>query len=84
MASKQKTQWRQILEAAEDQGLLVERPGERYNGDGSRKKGGSHIRVSNPETGAFIFVACTPSDFRALRNDIAWMRRDLGFVWNGR
>lgn len=76
--------WKQVLRAAEKQGLLVEKPGDRRNGDGSRKKGGRHTRISNPETGAFVFVPQTPSDWRSQLNSISQMRRDLGFEWKGR
>jgi hypothetical protein len=82
-ARKNAEQWEKILEAAEKQGLLVERPGDRYNGDGSKKRS-RHIRITDPATGNFITVANTPSDWRALKNDIAWMRRDLNFIWQGR
>lgn len=83
MASKDKKYWQQVLEEAEEQGLLVERPGERRNKDGSRKKS-RHTRITHRVTGDFVTVANTPSDRRSSLNAIAEMRRRLGFVWNGR
>lgn len=79
--SRNQKGWDQVLVAAEKQGLRVERPGTRRNADGSRKKGGKHIRVTNVETGRFVFVSNTPSDYRGIKNDIGWMRRELGFQW---
>lgn len=83
MASKDSKYWKQVLKAAERQGLRVERPGDRRNKDGSRKKG-KHIRVTNPETGVFCVVANTPSDTRGILNAISHMRNMVGFVWQGR
>lgn len=81
--SKDAKFWNQVLKEAQEQGLTVERPGERRNKDGSKKKGGRHIRVSNPETGDFCFVSSTPSDYRGILNEISWMRRKVGFTWKG-
>lgn len=75
--------WDQVLDEATAQGLVVERPGDRRNGDGSKKKS-KHIRITHPTTGDFVIVANTPSDYRAILNNISWMRRELGFVWKGR
>lgn len=82
MASKNLKQWNQALAEAEEQGLTVERPGDRRNKDGSKKKS-THIRVTNPETGAFVFVSNTPSDYRGIKNEISLMRNKVGFVWRG-
>lgn len=84
MSNGNNKHWDQVLAAAEDQGLKVERPGERRNRDGSRKKGGSRIRVSNPATGEFVFVDGGPSDYRGINNNISLMRNKVGFVWKGR
>src|SRR5690606_1939397 len=81
--SKDAKFWNQVLKEVQAQGLTVERPGERRNKDGSKKKGGRHIRVSNPETGDFCFVSSTPSDYRGILNEISWMRRKVGFTWKG-
>lgn len=82
--SRNNKHWKQVLAEAQAQGLIVEPPGSRYNGDGSRRKGGSHIKVSNPATGEFVYVDSTPSDWRGIRNNISWMRNAVGFVWDGR
>lgn len=62
----------QVIREARKQGLAVEQ---------TRR----HYRVFHPDNPArFVILPATPSDGRSLKNAIAAMRRELGFVWKGR
>lgn len=73
MANGFSNEMRKVLKQAVKQGLVVEKT---RTGDGK-------ILVRNLEMGTLIRVSGSPGSHRCLLNNIARMRRFVGFVYNG-
>lgn len=73
MANGFSNEMNKVFKEASKQGLVVEK----------KRTGAGKVIIRNPNTGGMVRVSASPGSHKCFLNNIARMRRYVGFVYNG-